>query len=160
MFLSLWRSLRGGPAGPHNGGRRPPFRPVLEPLEDRWLPTVAGVLSPASIPSAGTPTASTNTMRVTVYQDARPTVLDLGPVFAAFPGLQHADGLRLTMLGNTNSGLVKASLSKTQLTLCYTPGKTGTATLTVGATDADGVSVRETLLVTVLPLLKTAAPGV
>ena len=59
-------------------------------------------------------------------------------------------------LSNPVKGSVRASLSRTQLTLCYTPGRFGTATITVGATDADGVSVRETVLVTVLPVGKSA----
>ena len=63
-----------------------------------------------------------------------------------------------SVLGNTNSGLVKSVLSQTQLTLTFTPGRWGTATITVGAADADGVCVPATLVVTVRPLLYTSPP--
>ena len=115
-------------------------------------PSAVSGLRPIS-PSS---TALTNVLRVTVTENSCPTVLDLGPVFAAVSGLQHEEGLQLAMLGNTNAGLVRATLSEMELTLKYTPGKCGTATLTVGATDADGVCARETVLVTVLPPPKPA----
>jgi hypothetical protein len=88
-------------------------------------------------------------MRVTVNANSRPTVINLAAVFGAVSGIQHDDGLQLSMLGNTNSALVTTDLSGTELTLTYARGRSGTATITVGATDADGVSVRQTLLVTV-----------
>jgi hypothetical protein len=90
-------------------------------------------------------------MRVTVNQNSCATVIDLGIAFGAVSGLQHEDGLRLSILGNTNSGLVKTDLSEAALTLTYVRGKYGAATITVCATDADGVSVQRTLLVTVRP---------
>jgi hypothetical protein len=80
------------------------------------------------------------------------TVIDLGPIFGAMTSINHEDGLQLSMVGNTNSRLVRTDLSGADLTLTYAPGKYGTATITVGATDADGVSVQETILVTVRPL--------
>jgi hypothetical protein len=67
-------------------------------------------------------------------------------------GLQQADGLKFSVLGNTDSGLVKTTLSEAALTLTYTRGKSGMATITLCATDADGVSVKRALLVTVSPL--------
>jgi hypothetical protein len=98
-----------------------------------------------------------NQIQVTVDAGASPTVIDLGAVFAKMNGIRYKDGLQLAMLGNTNSGLVKTALSESALTLTYTAGKCGKATITVSATDADGVSVKETLLVTVLPRLPTGA---
>jgi hypothetical protein len=89
---------------------------------------------------------------VTVDQNSSATVIDLGAAFAAMSGLQHADGLKLAILGNTNSALVKTDLSEASLTLTYVPGKCGTATITVAATDADSVSVKQTIQVTVRPL--------
>jgi hypothetical protein len=94
---------------------------------------------------------STTPVRVTVTQDSPATVIDLGPVFAAMPGIQHQDGLQLAILGNTNSRLVAAELSEAALTLTYTRGQCGTATITVAATDADGVSVQKAVVVTVRP---------
>jgi hypothetical protein len=91
-------------------------------------------------------------MSVTVAQNSPESVIDLGPVFGAMSELHPKDGLRLSILGNSNSGLVTTDLSGADLTLTYARGKWGTATVTVGATDADGVSVREIILVTVCPL--------
>jgi hypothetical protein len=139
------------------------FRPRLEPLEDRMLPALGGILAttPALIaagpptarpPAAGTWSGGPTPIAVTVAENSPPTVLDLGAAFAPVPGLQHGDGLKILILGNTNPGLVKTSLSEAALTLTYAGGKCGTATITVCATDADGVSVKRTLVVTVLPL--------
>jgi hypothetical protein len=174
MLLSFWRGLRSGNPGLPGGKsrravRHPSYPPRLEPLEDRMLPALAALLpaptgavaTPSALsglrPLSGTPATVTSGLTVTVTQNSGPTVIDLGPIFAAMSGLQHDDGLQLAMLGNTNPGLVGTDLSRTELTLTYTPGKSGAATITVGATDADGVSVRETLFVTVLPLPKPAA---
>jgi hypothetical protein len=99
----------------------------------------------SSVPAGITP------LHVTVSQNASPTVLDLGPVFAAMPGLQHKAGLHLTILGNTNARLVTPELSGSMLTLTYTRGLSSTATITVNATDADGVCAQQTVVVTVLP---------
>ena len=162
-------------------GRRLTFRPQIEALEDRMAPatlnyivpplTSAGSISPAVAPappqisgiavsgaltglqpigsqSAG---AGVHEMQVTVRENSPKTVIDLGPIFAQMSGIQHQDGLQMSLLGNTNPGLVKADLSEGELALIYTPSKCGTASIIVGATDADGMSVRENILVTVLP---------
>jgi hypothetical protein len=185
MFFSLWCRLRkrkpglsGGKRRP--GGRRPPYRPRLDPLEDRIVPTLGAGASPLLTggPLAGTvsgyttspqvqiampaavsglqsgsqSSAGTNQMQVTVMENSPETVIDLGAVFGAMTGIHHEDGLQLSMLGNTNSRLVTTDLSEAALTLTYAQGKYGTATITVGATDADGVSVQEAILVTVNPL--------
>jgi hypothetical protein len=98
------------------------------------------------------PRAGTNNMKVTVVENSPKTIIDLGAFFAKMSGIRHEDGLQLSMLGNTNSGLVKTALSERELTLNYAPWKSGTATILVGAADADGVSVQENIFVTVLPL--------
>ena len=97
------------------------------------------------------PGAGANNLKVTVVENSPKTVLDLGAVFANISGIRHEDGLQLSMLGNTNPGLVKTALSETELTLNYAPRKSGTATIIVGAADADGVSVLENIFVRVLP---------
>ncbi len=155
MFFSSWRR-------PPNRNPVPPSsRPRLEPLEDRVLPAlwVGGVLEFAAVPGAvssfqppGGPVAGAAPIRVTVTQNAPETVIDLGAVFGAMSGIRAEDGLKLSILGNTNSGLVQTDLSEAALTLTYAPGKFGTATITACATDADGVSVQQILLVTVAPL--------
>jgi hypothetical protein len=91
-------------------------------------------------------------IRVRVTENAPATVIDLSAAFGAMTGIQHQDGLQLRLLGNTNSGLVNTDLSESVLTLTYSRGKWGTATITVAATDADGVSVKITIQVTVSPL--------
>jgi hypothetical protein len=166
MFISLCRRLwnrnaiRSGGKCPR-GGRHLSCRPRLEPLEDRMPPAGwdGGGLAFAPVPApagglpqtGGKPLAGTAPIRVTVDQGSGETVLDLGVAFAAVGGLQHGDGLKLSILGNTNSGLVKTDLSEAALTLTYARGKHGTATITVCATDRDGVSVKQTVQVTVRP---------
>jgi hypothetical protein len=92
-----------------------------------------------------------NQMNVTVGENATKSVIDLGLIFASTSGIHAEDGLQLSLLGNTNPGLVKPQLSEGELTLSYTPSKSGTATITVGATDADGSCVQINILVTVIP---------
>jgi len=170
-------------------GRCPSFRPQLEALEDRRVLTrmgygllpldiggsnhhafahsprrqesngesgALGGLQPMGSQSAG---AGVGEMDVTVKENSPETVIDLGYVFAQMSGIQHDDGLQMSLLGNTNPGLVSTDLSEDELSLTYTPSKCGTATISVGATDADGVSVRENILVTVLPVPSTSTCG-
>ena len=123
-------------------------------LPASWgLGTFAAPLAPGTVsgyPQAGSkPTGGTTSIPVTVNENSPATVIDLGAAFNAVSGLQHGDGLKLSILGNTNSALVKPSLSGAALSLTYSRGKCGTATITVCATDADGVSVKRTLVVTV-----------
>jgi hypothetical protein len=155
------------------------YRPQLEPLEDRLLPAlgvggipgltagsltsgasamlrVVAAAAPGSVwdlqQTGGKPPVASNQMRVTLDENSAASVIKLGAVFAAMSDIHPKDGLQLSILGNTNSGLVTTDLSGADLTLTYARGKHGTATITVGATDADGVSVREIILVTVRPL--------
>jgi hypothetical protein len=100
-----------------------------------------------------------NPMRVIVAENAAATVIPLGAVFGAMKNIHAKDGLQLSILGNTSPGLVKTDLSGADLTLTYACGKCGTATITVGATDVDGVSVRQTILVTVSPWTPVVTGG-
>jgi hypothetical protein len=79
------------------------------------------------------------------------TIINLDRVFAAQSGLQYEDGLQWSMLGNTNAALVTTDLSEGELALKVNPGQWGIATITVGATDADGVCEQESILVAVEP---------
>lgn len=181
MLLSLWRRLRTGAPFYARGndlptGRHLSFRPTLETLEDRTLPAplVHGILPPARqgvtsavfappppqpVALAVPGNAATHQMRVTVMMNSHASVIDLDPLFAQLSGPHPADGLQISLLGNTNPGLVKTDLSEGELTLTYTPSRCGTATITVGATDADGACLRENILVTVLPLPSTKPKG-
>jgi hypothetical protein len=113
--------------------------------------TIAPALSAASAPTTSTRPGYIAPVNVTVNENAPPTVMDLRVVFASVNGLQHSDGLKFAILGNTNPQLVQTTLSDAALRLTYTQGMSGTATITVCATDADGVSVKRTIQVTVLP---------
>src|SRR5262249_60171172 len=99
-------------------------------------------------------------IEVTVAENSPETVIHLGDVFGAMNGIQHAGGLQLSLLGNTKPGLVTTDLSDMDLTLTYTPGHYGTATITVGATDANDVLVQVTILVTVCPMKPAVMRGV
>jgi hypothetical protein len=161
MILSLWRRPRNRNSVSLSGKCRRPLssRPRLEPLEDRLPPALCAGASalperPAAVaclvePAVSPAPAAPKPITVTVPVSSPPTVVDLGRVFAGVGGLQHKDGLKLSVLRNTNSGLVTTDLSEAALTLSYTPKMWGTATITVGATDADGVSVQTALLVRV-----------
>jgi len=174
------RSSSSGPSRGRRrlGARHVACRPQLESLEDRLLPApgAGGALGltawgltdgavaalrgvPAAAPGPVTgpqptgvkPIAASNQMSVTRDENSAASVIELGAVFAAMKDIHPRHGLQLSILGNTNPGLVTTDLSGADLTLTYARGKHGTATITVGATDADGVPVRETILVTVRP---------
>jgi cyclophilin family peptidyl-prolyl cis-trans isomerase len=61
------------------------------------------------------------------------------------------DILTFSIVSNDNPGLVTPSINGNQLTLTYTQNTTGTAHITVRATDLDGASVESTFTVTVGP---------
>jgi hypothetical protein len=182
------RSSSSGPSQGRRylGVRHVSYRPQLDPLEDRLLPApVAGgtlglnagalndgppallqvVAPPLSDPvsglqqTVGLPPAASNQMKVTLNENSAANVIPLGALFAAMSDIHPKDGLQLSILGNTNPGLVTTDLSWADLTLTCARGKLGTATITVGAIDADGVSVRETIFVTVRPLQPAATAG-
>jgi cyclophilin family peptidyl-prolyl cis-trans isomerase len=62
---------------------------------------------------------------------------------------QRSDRLTFTVTNNDNPGLVTTSISGKNLTLHYATGQTGTANITVRATDLDGRFVETTFKVTV-----------
>jgi hypothetical protein len=157
----LWNGNRVRPRGKvTRGNRHLPYRPSLETLQGRELPALlgGGLLAPAVSaifspvqPTAFRPPVRTPPVQVTVAQNSLETVIDLDTVFAAVPGIQHADGLQFSVLGNTNAALVRTELSDAALILTYARGQSGTSTIIVCATDADGVSVQQRIVVTVRP---------
>jgi len=92
------------------------------------------------------PTVSNPIDDVLAFENDPDTVLDLSPAFA---DVDIGDSLTLSVSGNTNPGLVTANLVGTQLTLSYLPDQSGTAEITVRATDsaAPGLWVDDTLTV-------------
>jgi hypothetical protein len=166
MFTALWRRMWNGNCVRSQGkrlrgNRHLSYRPSLETLQGRELPALlgGGLIAPAvpavfspPHPTACQPPVRTSPIQVTVTQNSPETVIDLDSVFAAIRGIQHEDGLQFSVLGNSNSALVRTELSDAALILNYMRGRSGTSTIVVCATDADGVSVQERILVTVRPL--------
>ena len=70
---------------------------------------------------------------VSVNEDAGPVTIDLDNVFKDPEGLP----LIFAIDSNDNAALVSASLSGSQLTLAFAPNQSGTAKITVSATDVD-----------------------
>jgi hypothetical protein len=160
MLISVWRKPRkndpiSSPGKALPKSRRPSFRPKLEALEDRTLPAAPGVLSGLQSSSSQPARPVANQMAITVMENAAATVIDLDPVLASKSGIHPEDGFHVSLLGNTNPGLVKTDLSDGELTLTYTRSQCGTADIEVCVTAASGVSVEETIAVTVLPLHPT-----
>jgi len=85
---------------------------------------------------------------VTVDEDAPDTVLDLSNIFG---DIDFGDSLGLSIMGNTNTELVSADMAGEQLTLSYTENESGTAEITVRATDSGGAHIDDTFTVTVNP---------
>ena len=114
-------------------------------------------LTPAQIAALGGPTAAGISVPIvanliagiTVSQNAPDTVIDLGTVF------QDAEtpdsDLVYSVQANSNPALVSATADNTgdSLTLHYQPNQTGTATITVRATDAAGLYAEDSFVVTV-----------
>ena len=87
---------------------------------------------------------------VTVSEDAADTVVDLSGVFDDID--LPADTLTLSVAGNTNLDLVSTSLVGTNLTLAFATDQSGTANVTIRATDAAGDWGEETFTATVSPV--------
>jgi hypothetical protein len=120
----------------------------LEILDDRTAPSLGSPVVPVVL---GASLAATTPPAIVPYPVTLPPgtqslTLDAGALFAGNPALQK-DGFRVAILGNSNSGVVDLSLS--DLALQLTRGQSGQATITLCATDKDGVSAKVALLVTV-----------
>ncbi|MEL7509558.1 MAG: carbohydrate-binding domain-containing protein [Cyanobacteria bacterium J06554_1] len=96
---------------------------------------------------------------VSVLEGSADTVV---PLFDAFADAEDADtALTYTVVGNTNPTLVTSSaISSTdgELTLDYAATGTGSADITVRATDTEGLFVEDTFTVTVNDSLANTAP--
>jgi cyclophilin family peptidyl-prolyl cis-trans isomerase len=71
--------------------------------------------------------------------------------------VSRGDFLTYSVVSNSNPGLVTPTVKSERLTLTYAAGQSGTATLTVRATDRFGVSVDSTFTVTVTDQPPTAS---
>jgi hypothetical protein len=150
MMPRFFRRMRK-PA--HTG--RPWYRPRLDPLEDRSLPSVASPAIPVAPESLAAPLAPAVTdapdVPLTVAVNAPPSTIDLRALFAKTGGLDLTlpPGLSFCLVGNTNPDLVTAKLADDDLVLSYAANQTGKAKVTVAATDAAGASVHVTFVITV-----------
>jgi hypothetical protein len=151
------RAKRRADNGP---GRSSP--PRLEPLETRWLPapwlgSLAGTLPGVVLGTTGhigsirPGSAAAVKIDVTVPMNSGDSVYDLSTVLAGWEGWGYQVPPRMSVVGNTNRALVTTRLTDTELRLSYAPGKSGSACVTVGLTDAAGVSAQITFDITVQP---------
>ncbi len=145
----------------HNGPGRS-SRPRLEPLENRWLPaplvgSLAGALPGVAFGAAGhvglmrPGSAAAVQVEVTVPMNSGDSVYDLRTVLAGWEGWGYQVPPRMSIVGNTNRALVTTRLTDAELRLSYTPGKSGTASVTVDLIDAADVSAQVTFVITVQP---------
>ena len=86
---------------------------------------------------------------VTVPLDAPPVQIDLTTVFDDVDIDTNADALALTVVANTNEGLVATDIADGMLTLTFTAAQLGSAVISVRATDTAGASVDDTFTVIV-----------
>ena len=73
---------------------------------------------------------------------------DLSNVFTDDEG---GNNITLSVSGNSNPGLVTASMSGKVITLAFAPELIGNSTIKIKATDSDGFFVEETFVITVIP---------
>lgn len=116
-------------------------------VEDAFAVTVNPVADP---PAAAQPLAD-----VTVNMNAPPTTISLEGVFSDPDISTDGDSLSYSLALNTNPGIVNATLNDTDLILTYETGQSGVAEITVRATDASGLFVEDTVLVTVSDVINT-----
>ena len=102
------------------------------------------VVEAASTPDAP-PVVAVPIEDVLVGEDRQSGVIDLGATF------QDGDQLTFTVAANTHPDLVEAIVDGDALTLRYDPARSGTAAITVTATDAAGNTASQTFTVTVPP---------
>jgi len=151
-------ALRGdGLAGWAIGAPNGVWPPVPLPAFDSWsggefntsdvtTVTVTGVINPVN----DAPTVANPIGDVTVAEDADSTI-DLSSTFSDPDISTNGDTLTLSVAGNDNSSLVNAYIAADGVTLVldYQPGQTGTAAITVRATDLSGLFIETTFIVTV-----------
>ena len=111
--------------------------------------TVADTFLVTVDPVNDAPTVDTPIADVDVEQDAPDRTIDLA---AAFDDVEDADAaLTYSVTLNTGTALVSTAITGTTLTLDFLEGQSGTAEITVQATDTGGLTVADTFTVTVDP---------
>ena len=96
------------------------------------------------------PTVASAIADTTVYQDDAP-IDNYRDLKAVFTDTEDGSALTYTILSNTNSGLVTPTIvaADSTLDLSFTASTSGTATITVRATDSGGLTVDDVFTVTV-----------
>ncbi len=89
---------------------------------------------------------------VSVDEDSGDSVIDLVTVFDDVDIITDGDSLTISVVSNSNTGLVSTNLVNGQLTLDYRSQQFGLATIVVRATDLAGEYRDETILVNVAPV--------
>jgi len=102
------------------------------------------------VPENHAPTVVTDIDDVMVDEDAAPTVIDLSGTFTDEDIAGFGDVLSVSVALNTNESLVTATMDGTDLTLTYAAGESGTATISVIATDLAGAFASSTFDVEVI----------
>jgi len=110
-------------------------------VEDSFIMTVNAVND--------TPVIVTPITNIVEQINALPTVLDLSTNFSDVDIATNGDVLTLSVLSNTNLGLISTVVNGTDLMLSYAPGQSGSADITVQATDLSGAFVQNTFTVTI-----------
>jgi len=168
MVLHFWRRWCENKSGTARAKRRAyngpgrSYRPRLEPLETRWLPapwlgSLAGGLPVAVLGTAGhvglirPGSAAAIQVDVTVPMKSGDSVYNLSKLLSGWEGWRYQDPPRISVVRNSNRALVTTRLTDTALKLSYTVGMSGTALVTVGLTDAAGVSAQISFAITVQP---------
>lgn len=106
--------------------------------------TVSITVTPVnSAPAVASPIAD-----VSVTDQSTSTSLNLAATFTD-ADLPYGDSLSLAVVGNSNPALVAPSFSGATLTMGLTAGASGSATLTVRATDSHGLFAEDSFVVTV-----------
>jgi hypothetical protein len=91
-------------------------------------------------------------VEVTVPMNSGGSVYDLSKVLAGWEGWRYHVPPRISVVRNSNRAVVTTRLTDSDLRLSYTAGRSGTACVTVGLTDAAGVSAQITFDIIVQPL--------
>jgi len=98
------------------------------------------------------PTVATPIANVNVDEDAPTTIFDIFHNFTDVDTASDGDSLTYTVTGNTNAGLITATLDGSSLMIDSVHQQHGISTITIRATDESGAWVEASFLVTVNPV--------
>ena len=106
-------------------------------------------LSASGFRAATTTAAPVRQIEVDVAVNAPDKVIDLRTYIPNWDAVPSDQTPRLSIVRNTNRGLVTADISDTELTLSFARGQSGTATVTVAVQDASGATAQISFVITV-----------